>query len=197
MHYLMNNFSKNFHAALITLVLLVAPLTTAAAEEASATTGSVMALEMEGVVSAIDLQSREISLTVVMGLVFTVYIPESLDLESIKVGDKITGTYFTATEIDLREPTAEELANPWQVIKESELSKEGNELGAGAARVLRAVVTVVVVDKANERIAVTDSRGMTHFVMNVEPEKLTNIAEGQKVVVEFSEATVVTLDKNS
>jgi hypothetical protein len=197
MNYLMNNFSKNFHAVLITLLLFLAPFSTASAQEESATTGNVMALKIEGVVSAIDLESREISLTVVMGLVFTVFIPESVDLEGIKVGDKITGMYFTAAEIELREPTAEELADPWVIVEEGELAKDGDELDAGAARVVRAVVTVSIIEKANERIAVTDSRGKTHFLMSVEPEKLAKLAEGQKIVVVFSEATLVTLEKNS
>jgi hypothetical protein len=38
---------------------------------------------------------------------------------------------------------------------------------------------------------------MAHFIMEVEPEKLSNLAEGQQIVVVFTEATAVTLEKKS
>lgn len=197
MNQLMNTFSKITHTALITLALLLAPVTAATADEPPETTGGAMAVELEGKVSAIDLQSRDISLTVALGIVFTVFIPESLELDAISVGDQVRVKYFTAAEIELRKPTAEEIADPWTVIEQGELAEDDGELSADAARVVRAVVNVAIVDKANERIAVKDSRGMAHFIMEVEPEKLSNLAEGQQIVVVFTEATAVTLEKKS
>jgi hypothetical protein len=126
-----------------------------------------------------------------------VFVPESLDLDNIRAGDRVAVKYFTAAETDLREPTAEEQAEPWKVTEEGELAEDGGELGAEAARTVRAVVTVAIIDKANEQIAVTDSRGMSHFITEVEPGKLANLKEGQQVVVVFTEATAVTLDKKS
>jgi hypothetical protein len=196
MIYLMNTISKLAQAALVSLALLVMPATAAAGEDPPQM-GSASALAVDGVVSAIDLQSREVSLSVALGIVFTVFVPESLDLENLSVGDQVSVKYFTAEEIELRKPTAEEIADPWIVIEEGAVAADAGELGADAARRVRAVVTVVIIDKANERIAVTDSRGMAHFIMNVEPEKMTNLTEGQQVVVVFTEATIVTLDKKS
>lgn len=192
MNYLMNTFLTLTHSALLTLVLLVAP-----ASAGEAPSESAMAIELEGEVGKIDLQSREISLSVALGLVFTVYVPEALDLDNIQAGDRVAVKYFAAAEIDLREPTAEEKAEPWKVIEEGESAEDGGELDAEAARTVRAVVTVTIVDKANERIAVTDSRGMTHFIMEVEPGKIANLKEGQQAVVVFTEATAVKLDNKS
>jgi len=170
------------------------PVTAVTGDEQPATTDGAMALQLEGSIGAIDLQSREISLNVI-GMVFTVFVPETLDLDNIQVGDKVTVKYFTATELELDDPTAEDLADPWTVVEAGELAEDGGELGVEAARTVRAVVTVLLSDKANERMAVKDSRGMTHFIMNVEPEKLNNLAVGQKIVVVFAEATAVILEK--
>ena len=38
---------------------------------------------------------------------------------------------------------------------------------------------------------------MSHFITDVEPEKLASLTEGQQVVVVFTEATAVTLEKKS
>lgn len=197
MNYLINMFSKLTQTALITLVLLAVSVTAANGDESSDATGRAMAVELEGTVNAIDLKSRDISLTVALGLVFTVFIPESLELDTIRVGDQVRLKYFAAAEIELRKPTAEEIADPWTVVEEGELAEDGGELSADSARVVRAVVDVVLVDKANERVAVTDSRGMSHFITDVEPEKLASLTEGQQVVVVFTEATAVTLEKKS
>lgn len=108
--------------------------------------------------------------------------------------DRVTGTYFFATlKADLRAPTDEELANPWEVVEEGGASGESID----AARLVRAVATVLAIDKTKGAIVITDSRDMTHFIANVEPEKLAALTVGQKVVVVFTEAMAVSLEKKS
>jgi hypothetical protein len=196
MNYLMNKFSKITYTGVVTLLLFLVPATVATGEQPAATKADGMALQLNGVVGSVDKQSREISLNI-MGLVFTVFIPESLDLDDIRVGDEVKVQYFAAVEMESREPTAEELAEPWTVIEEGQLAEDGGTLGAEAARTVRAVVTVAFIDNAKELIAVKDSRDMTHFIMKVEPEKLDNLTVGQQIVVVFAEATAVALEKKS
>lgn len=196
MNYLMNKFSKITYRCLITLSLFLVPAIVAAGEQQPSPAADGMPLQLDGVVGTVDKQSREISLSI-MGLVFTVFIPESLDLDNIRVGDEVTVQYFAAAEMESREPTAEELADTWTVIEEGELAEDGGALGAEAARMVRAVVTVVFIDKAKALMAVKDSRDMTHFITKVEPEKLNNLRVGQQIVVVFAEATAVALDKTS
>jgi len=48
------------------------------------------------------------------GNIVTLTIREEVaTLENVKVGDTVLTTYMAAMESELREPTAEELAEPW------------------------------------------------------------------------------------
>jgi hypothetical protein len=181
------------HAALITVLVSALPV---AAEDAQGQAGAIataMVIDVDGKVEAVDIKTREIGLGSGIGLRSTVFVPKGINIDDITVGDHLKGTYVTATETDLRAPpTAEELADPWEVIEESVKTGSAGQESIG----VRAVVTIVAVDTGRGMIVVTDSRAMTHFIANVEAEKLAGLTAGQKVVVEFTEAMALTLEKS-
>ena len=85
-----------------------------------------VAISMEAEVVAIDLETREVSLKGPDGDIVTLHSPERVvKLEDMNVGDRVVTSYIAALEGEVREPTEEELAEPWLVVEEAGVSKEG------------------------------------------------------------------------
>ncbi len=193
----MNKLLNTISVALITLLASVLPVSAQDAVGETDALSRTVGLETAAVIVAIDQQTREITLNSGM-FQFMVYAPERvINLADINVGDSIVGTYSASVEVELRAPTEAELAEPWKVLEEGALTGEGDDLSVEKARLVRAVVTVAAVDTAKRIVVVTDSRGATHFISDVEPEKLTDLAVAQQIVVVFTESMAVTLEKKS
>jgi hypothetical protein len=182
------------------LSLLGLALPVLAEEAQSGTTaeaaGRAVALQFEAEVSAIDLQTREVSLKTQDGLLMTVTAPEAvIKLEEVSVGDRLLGTYVAALESELRAPTEAELAEPWVEVQGEAVSRDGDTPGVDAARMVRAVVTIEAMDPDTGVVVLKDSRGKSHTVGAVEAEKMKNVSVGQKLVVVFTQAMALTLEK--
>ena len=133
---------KTLHTSLLAALVLVLPIAAQAAHhEEEEANGRAMALTVEAVVTAIDLETRHVSLQGPGGEIFTVNSPEAaVKLEDIKVGDRVVATYIAALEGELRAPTEEELAEPWVVIEDAAISEDPATPAMGGARVVRAAV---------------------------------------------------------
>ena len=191
-----HKLSGTVGAALLTLLVSVSPVSAQAITGESETLSREVGLETEALVAAVDLKTREVALK--SGFFeFTVYAPEGvINLADISVGDSVVGTFSAVVEVELRAPTAAELAEPWAVLEGGSLTGEGKDAVVATARLVRAVVTVSVMDKDKGFLIVKDSRGMQHLIAHVEPEKLTGLSVNDKVVVLFTEAMAVTFEKS-
>ena len=160
------------------------------------TSGRAIVVPIEAEVTAIDLKTREVSLLTAAGNTITLVAPEKVvKLEDVKVGDRLEGTMFAALEAELRKPTAEELAEPWKMVEDTDISKDGADPTLDAARAVRAVVTIEGMNRETGIVTIKDSRGKLHLIGDVEPDKMTGVAIGQTAVVVFTEAMAVTLKK--
>ncbi len=187
----MRNCLKLSHRTLLLLLALCLPLTV------SAEVKSGRAVEVEAVaeVAAIDLDDRQVTLKLENGELVTVAAPEAVvKLESVNVGDKVRAAYVAAMEAEVREPTEEELANPWVVLGDAGADKVEGQPTAGAARFIRAVCTVEGMNRLLGTATLMDANGGIHVVGDVEPEKMAGVTLGQTVVVEFAEALAITLE---
>lgn len=182
--------------SLLAVIGLAAPAI--AEEPAKASTqeaGRSVTLQLEAEVVAIDLTTREVSLRTVDGFVMTAVAPEKvIKLEDLSVGDRLVGTFYTALEAELRAPTDAELAEPWVEVREGAVSNDGNTPGVDAARIIRAVVTIEAKNPEAGVVIFKDSRGKTHVVGDVEPDKMNQVTVGQKVIVVFTQAMALTLE---
>ena len=166
-----------------------------AAQEGSA---RAMAITVEAIVTAVDLETRHVTLQGPGGEQFTVTAPENATkLEAIKPGDSIVATYMAALEGELREPTEEEKAEPWVVVKEAGVSDDENHPGVGAARVIRAVCTIEGLNRILGTAVIKDPRGNVHVIGDVEPEKMEGVTLGQTVVMVYAEALALSLEHNN
>jgi hypothetical protein len=190
---LMKNIAQKFRNSLLALIAVSLPLT-ALAEHHEADEPKVrsVAMALESQVVDVDMETHQLSLKGPSGNIVTLTIREEVaDLKKIKVGDTVITTYMAAMESELREPTAEELAEPWVVVEEGG-RLEGDSIGG--ARVIRAVCTIEGMNRPLGTVTLKDSRGKLHLIGDVEPEKMEGVTVGQTVVVLYAEALALTLE---
>ena len=202
-----NRFTQVLPRLLAGVLALILTAMVHAAEHSStkAATGSeeqpsgrAVAIQLEALVTAIDLDTREISLQGPNGQALTVTAQEQItDLENVSVGDRLLVTYLAALEGEVRAPTEEELAEPWLVLEESAISDDPDLPGVADARIIRAVVTIEGMNREIGVVTVKDSRGKLHIIGDVEPEKMEGVTLGQTVVLVYTEALAMSLEKTA
>ena len=185
---------KTLHTSLLAALVLVLPIAAQAAHHEEEATARAIALTVEAVVTAIDLETRHVSLQGPGGDIFTVTSPEAVvKLEDIKVGDRVVATYIAALEGELRAPTEEELAEPWVVIEDAAISEDPASPAIGGARVVRAVCTIEGMNRLLGTVVIKDPRGKVHVIADVEAEKMEGVTLGQTVVIVYAEALALSL----
>ena len=170
----------------------------AQAEEAAAEPehgGRAMAMVVEAVVTDIDLETRHVSLQGPTGNVFTITAPEQVvKLEDVNVGDTLVATYLAALEGEMREPTEEELAEPWVVMEDAGKGVVEGVPMAGGARLIRAVCTIEGMNRLLGTVTILDPNGRAHIIGDVEPEKMSGVTLGQTIVMVYREALALSLE---
>lgn len=197
MTHIMKTLGKTTHYCLLALAALALPMAAQAAHhEAEENKTRAMAVSIEAEIVDIDLETREVSLKGPTGKIVTLTSPEKVvKLEDMQVGDKVVATYFAALEAELREPTEEELAEPYVVVEEAGVLKEGEVPGIGEAQITRAVCTIEGLNRELGMVTIKDSRGKLHVIGDVEPEKMEGVTLGQTIVVVYAQAMALTLEK--
>ncbi len=194
----MNNaLNRLLRGVALTLAALALPLTAQADNHAEATEGNVraMAISVEAVVTDIDLETRQVTLKGPAGESFTVAASEEVvKLEDVSVGDTLRATYLAALEGELREPTEEELAEPWVVLEDSGKGVVEGVPMAGGARLIRAVCTIEGMNRLLGTVTILDPNGRAHVIGDVEPEKMTGVTLGQTIVMVYREALALSLE---
>ena len=197
MSNIIKSITAKIQASVLALMVLALPLAAQAEHhEEDQGSGRAVAVSVEAVVTAIDLETRQISLQGPDGNVVTMTSGEQVvKLEDIKVGDRLVATYVAALEGELREPTAEELAEPWVVVEQGAVSGEGERPAIGGARVIRAVCTIEGINRELGAVTIKDPNGKLHVIGDVEAHKMEGVTLGQTVVVVYTEALALTLEK--
>ena len=186
---------RTIFAGCVAIALVSSPVF---AEEAAPAedTARVMGVSLEAEVTAIDYKTREVSLRGPQGNIVTITAGDHIArLEDISVGDSIVTTYIASLEGELRTPTEEELANPWMEVDGAAKAPEDSDPGAIAGRVIRAVCTLEGMNRLLGTITVKDPRGKYHVIGDVEPEKMEGVVLGATLVLVYTEAMAITLEK--
>ena len=193
---IMKAMTHAIQASLLALMVFVLPMAAQAEHhEEGEATGRAVAVSMEAVVTDINLETRQVTLKGPEGNSVTLTARENVvKLEDVKVGDTLVATYVAALEGELREPTEEELANPWVVVEEGGISEEGAAPAIGAARIIRAVCTIEGMNRELGAVTIKDPNGKLHLIGGVEPEKMDGVTLGQTVVIVYAEALALTLE---
>lgn len=153
-------------------------------------------VNMEGTVTAISKETREITLKGPDGELMTVTAGENVKrFDEIAVGDVIELDYYTYIMAEFREPTAEELAEPVAVLADEYKAPADMAPGAAIGALVRAVVTIEILNRPNHLATVRGPNG-NYVTISVEDEALMEkLHIGQVVIITYAEAMAVGLAK--
>jgi vancomycin resistance protein YoaR len=147
-------------------------------------------------VESVDLEKREVTLKGPRGNKVTLEADKSVKrLDEIKPGDLVRASYYQSVAAELREPTAEEKANPLVVEEGAAKAPHTQAPGLGVARRATAVATIESIDRSAQTITVKGPRGRTVTAKVEHPENLEKMQVGQNIVITYTEALALSLEK--
>lgn len=191
----MKQFIKGIVAATMTALLCTMPALAADVPQETGDT-RVSAVSINAEVLAIDYDTRELSIRSPLGDIINVTASDAIErLDEIAVGDLIVMTYIASLGGELREPTAEELAEPWLEMDAAAIAGQDMDPGAVVGMAIRAVCTIEGLNRVTRTVTVKDPRGKYHVIGDVDPEKMEGVTLGTTVVITYTQALAVTLEE--
>lgn len=153
-------------------------------------------ITMRGTVTDIDKETRDITLMNTEGGLVTVTAGEEVKrFDEIAVGDIVEFDYYMYIKAEFREPTAEELAEPVQVLLEEGVAPEDMDPGAVVGAVVKAVVTIEALNRPSMQATVSGPNGNYVVIPMEDAEFMTQLRIGQVVILTYGEAMAVSLEK--
>jgi len=147
-------------------------------------------------VEAIDQAKREVTLKGTLGNVVTFVVDKRVQrLNEVSVGDEVTADYYVSLAGELRAPTEEEKNAPLTVIETGVRAPKDTVPAAGALRVFKVVATIVGLDLPTQSVTLVGPLGNTGTIRADQVEKLKQLHLGDTVVVTYTEALAVSLEK--
>jgi len=173
-----------------------------AAEEHHATSGGSMSREdtvlvtLTASVENIDYTNREVTLKGPLGNKVTFTVDKRVErLGEVKVGDFVRADYYVSIAADVRKPTAEEEKNPLVLLDAAGKAPPGTSPAAGGLRRFKVVTTIEGLDRPTQTITVKGPRGNYLTARVLDPSRLTKVRIGDNIVVTYTEALAISLEK--
>jgi len=187
---------RNYSLAIVALILFSANAFAQESKERRAPREKSEQVTMQGTVSAINKETREITLMSKEGGLVTLTAGEEIErFDEIAVDDVLQFDYYTYIKAEFREPTAEELAEPLQMMAEGGKAPEGMDPAAVIGAIAKAVVTIEVINRPNMVVTVKGPNG-NYVSIPVEDENLiTELKIGEVLILTYAEAMAVSLEK--
>ncbi len=147
-------------------------------------------------VESIDLQKRIVVLRSEAGNLVTLKVPESAKrLNEIKIGDMVTASYGALLLTEFRDPTPEEKQVPYLEMSGTKKASKNAAPGRSEEVLIRAVVTVEVIDRIDKLVTIKGPRG-NYVTLPVEDESvLKDLKIGEIGVITYMEAFAVAIEK--
>ncbi len=191
--------SKSLRRGCLVLATLTAVVTGLQMESASAaepTREDAVLVSVTATIEAIDYDTRVATLKGPLGnwVTFTVD-PRVERLKEFKVGDAVTADYFVSIAYELREPTAEEREEPLLILDAVGKASAEDSPAGGAVSQIRAVCTIEGLDRPTETVTLKGPLGRYATVRVADPANLPHLRIGQSVVVTYTEALAISLEK--
>lgn len=151
-----------------------------------------------GTVTAVNPETREITLMSTDGGLMTVTAGEEVErFDEIAVDDIIQFDYYTYIKAEFREPTAEEKAEPVQMLVEAGKATEEVAPAGAVGAVVKAVVTIEALNRPLMLATVSGPNGNYVSIPMEDAEFMTKLRIGQVVILTYAEAMAVSLEKVS
>ena len=152
-------------------------------------------MSITATVEAINVDTRMVTLRSGENVISFTVDKKVKRLNEVKVGDKIKATYYISLATDIRKPTPEEEKTPLVVLEGAGKAPPGTTPAAGGLRQIRAVVTVEGIDRAAERVMLKGPQGKIVTVHVLDPSRLDMVSLGSTVIVTYTEALAISLEK--
>jgi hypothetical protein len=153
-------------------------------------------LTVSGTITDIDYTNREVTLKGPQGRTETFVVDEKVKrLDEAKVGDKITLDYYLGFDAELRKPTSDEKKNPIQLLEGAGKTGKDEMPAAAGVRRIKALVTIEGLDRPTQTVTVKGPMGRYFVARVADPSRLEKARIGDTVVITFTEAAAVSLNK--
>lgn len=153
-------------------------------------------VSMQGTVTDIDAETREITLMGTDGGLVTITAGEDVErFDEIGVDDVIKFDYYTYIKAEFRDPTPEEVAEPIQMIAEAGKAPEGIDPAAVVGAVVKAVVTIEALNRPFMLATVSGPNGNYVSIPMEDEELMKELHIGEVLILTYAEAVAVALEK--
>ena len=153
-------------------------------------------LTIKAVIEAVDPEKREVLLRGPEGNLMTVTAGENVKrFNEIEVGDMVTAQFWTYLKAEFREPTEAEKAEPLVVLAGWGKAPKGKPPGAVVGRTIKAVVSIEIINRPDMFVTVRGPRGNYVSIPVEDNDLITQLNVGEVVVLTYTEAVVLTLEK--
>jgi len=194
---------KYIHSSILCGVLLVAAqgLSWAADQETLETKKPLarregMMVTIVARIESIDYTNREVTLKGPLGNEETFIVDKRVKrFNEFKVGDHVQAEYLVSIAAELRKPTPEEEKQPLVILDAAGKATSASAPAAVGARRIKAVTTVEGLDRPTQTVTLKGPLGHYHTVRVENPENLTKMKIGDTVVVTYTEALALSLEK--
>lgn len=147
-------------------------------------------------VTAVDLAKREVTLKGPLGNVVTFVVDKRVKrLNEFSVGDDVTADYYISLAGELRAPTEEEKKNPVTILAGAARAPKDTAPAGGALRAFKVVATVIGLDLPTQSVTLQGPMGNSGTIRAENPENLKQLRLGDTIVVTYTEALAVSLEK--
>lgn len=194
----MNRALLSFVVPMLTLgaIAVAAAQTGTTTAPGGAARGLIIADHVHGQaqVTAIDYAKRSVTLKGADGQSVTLTVgPQARNFDKVKVGDQVKADYYRSTAVFLRKSDQPPAASATQVVQ---VAGPGEQPGGLMVRTREISARVDAVDQQQRLVTLTGPRG-NRAILKVEDTvpDLAQIKQGDQVVVRYTEALAVAVDK--
>ncbi len=144
-------------------------------------------------VEGIDLQNRMISLKGPKGNVVDLKVDERVkNLPQVKVGDEVVANYYESVAVRVLKPGETGGASKTQIESGA---KPGENPAGVVANQVTATATVEAIDPEKTYVTLRGPRGNMVDVRVRDPENLENVRPGDQLLITYSQALAVSVEK--
>jgi hypothetical protein len=150
--------------------------------------------QVQARVDAIDYAKRTVTLKTDKGSVTLEVGPQAKNFDQVKVGDKVTADFYNSAAVYVRRVDEPPSANESTVI---EYAAPGAQPSGVIVKTREITARVDAIDQKTRMATLTGSAGNSvTFKVDDAVENLARIKAGDQVVVRYTEALALSVDKN-
>jgi len=152
--------------------------------------------ELQGTITALDTDSREVTVVGQEGNIVTLTAGEEVErFNEFEVGDLIKLEYWTYMMAEFRNPSPEEILEPLVVIAEAGKVDLDMPPGAAIGALVKAVVTVEVINRPYMDVVVKGPQGNFVTIPVEDPTLIQTLNVGKVVILTYGEAMALYIEK--